>query len=52
MIEADTAIRWTADRAQIQKAAADIEKRTGYKLLRGARGRPPVFEVPARRYHF
>jgi hypothetical protein len=52
MIEAETAIRWTADRAQIQKAAADIEKRTGYKLLRGARGRPPVFEVPGRRYDF
>jgi hypothetical protein len=52
MIEADTAIRWTADRAQIQKAAADIERRTGYKLLRGTRGRPPVFEVPGRRYDF
>jgi hypothetical protein len=52
MIEAATAIRWTADRAQIQKAAADIERRTGYKLLRGTRGRPPVFEVPERRYDF
>ena len=52
MIEADTAIRWTADRAQIQKAAADIEKRTGYKLVRGVRGHPPVFEVPGRRYDF
>jgi hypothetical protein len=52
MIEAETAIRWTADRAQIQRAAADIEKRTGYKLLRGARGRPPMFEVPGRRHDF
>jgi hypothetical protein len=52
MIEAETAIRWAADRAQIQRAAADIEKRTGYKLLRGARGRPPMFEVPGRRYDF
>jgi hypothetical protein len=52
MIEADTAVRWSKNRPEIQKAAADIERRTGYKLLRGVRGQPPRFEHPDRRFDF